>query len=145
MVWEMLKPDAGAIASVPYDEAPVLTIVPVFPYDLTLHTSYNSSTRLTKRTDLEARDLAVHDAWRFPRAQRTRVVHAAIQGNLDQGRRDYKGIFAELEKEIRSDPKLWGYIIPDEDAGPDAPILPDPSIPDPFVLVRFDSLLNFHH
>ena len=76
--WLMAKPNG--VTGVPYDDCRVFTFVPIFPYDIALHS--NSTTR---RDKLSA----------------TRLKQAVMQGGLDDGRRDYDYIFESLEAEIR--------------------------------------------
>lgn len=73
----MAKPDG--VLGVPYDQCSIHTFVPIFPYDP--HLRKNSSS-LAQRSG------------------RNRVSRVAIQGNIDQGRRDYHTIFKTLESEI---------------------------------------------
>lgn len=73
----MAKPDG--VLGVPYDQCSIHTFVPIFPYNPHLRKSSSSSAQHTGRN---------------------RVSRVAIQGNIDQGRRDYHTIFKMLELEI---------------------------------------------
>jgi len=103
----MARPDS-ALRTVPYDACPVYTYIPIFPFDLGLPSGQSSSQRHTGR-----------------------ISNVAIQGNLQQGRRDYTGIFVELEQLIRENPRAWGYL---PSSSSSQLLEPDPSIPDRFVL-----------
>ena len=124
----MARPNG--ITGVPYDDCPIFTFVPIFPYDIALHSN---------ATSLQHESSSI------------RVKQAVMQGGLEDGRRDYAHIFQGLEAEIRgiyhlnltlfpslgslrnlADPKLWGYVIPNNNS---APFTPDPDVIDPFTLV----------
>ena len=126
--WLMARPNG--ITGVPYDDCPIFTFVPIFPYDIALHSN---------STSLQHESSSI------------RVKQAVMQGGLEHGRRDYAHIFQGLEAEIRgiyhlnltlfpslgslrnlADPKLWGYVIPNNNS---APFTPDPEVIDPFTLV----------
>jgi hypothetical protein len=106
--WLMARPNG--IMGVPYDDCRVVAFIPIFPYDIALHSN------LTSLRDEGS-----------PR----RLKQVVVQGGIEQGRRDYAYMFTSLETEIRADPKLWGYLIPNNDS---APFTPDPEVPDPFSL-----------
>ena len=75
----MARPNG--VTGVPYDDCRVFTFIPIFPYDIALHS--NSTTR--------------RDDERSP----TRLKQVVMQGGLDDGRRDYASTFESLETEIR--------------------------------------------
>ena len=74
----MAKP--GGITGVPYDDCPIFTFVPIFPYDIALH---SNSTSLPHE----------HSP--------SRIKQAVMQGGIEDGRRDYVHTFESLESEIR--------------------------------------------
>jgi hypothetical protein len=74
----MARPNG--VTGVPYDDCPVFTFIPIFPYDIALHSN------TTNRRDM-----------RSPR----RLKQVVMQGGLDDGRRDYAYIFESMETEIR--------------------------------------------
>lgn len=76
--WLMAKPDG--ITGVPYDDCRIFTFIPIFPYDIALHS--NSTSRRDRRSP-------------------ERLKRVVMQGGLEDGRRDYAYIFGSLETEIR--------------------------------------------
>ena len=76
--WLMAQPNG--ISGVPYDDCPIFTFIPIFPYDIVLH---SNSTRLR------------HE--RSPK----RLNQVVVQGGLEDRRGDYANIFESLETEIR--------------------------------------------
>jgi hypothetical protein len=76
--WLMAKP--GGITGVPYDDCPIFTFVPIFPYDIALH---SNSANLPHEGSSK------------------RLSQVVMQGGLEDGRRDYNNIFESLEDEIR--------------------------------------------
>lgn len=133
----MAKPNG--ITGVPYDDCRIFTFVPIFPIDdIALHSNSTSRRQDSKRSP-------------------ERLRQVVMQGGLEDGRRDYASIFESLQKEIRgmyyefpnlsfllttdydnlADPKLWGYLIPNNNS---APFIPDPEVFDPFSLVSLIKL-----
>ena len=78
MGWLMAKPNG--ITGVPYDDCRIFTFIPIFPYDIALH---SNSTGHRERRSPE------------------RLRQVVMQGGLEDGRRDYGYIFETLETEIR--------------------------------------------
>ena len=76
--WLMAKPNG--IVGVPYDDCRVIAFIPIFPYDIALH---SNSTSLPHE----------HSP--------NRVTQAVMQGGIEDGRRDYVHTFESLEAEIR--------------------------------------------
>lgn len=74
----MAKPNG--ITGVPYDDCRIFTFIPIFPYDIALH---SNSTGHRERRSPE------------------RLRQVVMQGGLEDGRRDYGYIFETLETEIR--------------------------------------------
>ena len=74
----MAKPNG--ITGVPYDDCPILTFVPIFPYDIALH---SNSTSLPHEESPK------------------RLSKVVMQGGIEDGRRDYGHVFESLEAEIR--------------------------------------------
>ena len=70
----------NGITGVPYDDCPIFTFIPIFPYDIALHSNLTSL--------------------RHERSPE-RLKQVVMQGGLEDGRRDYANIFESLEIEIR--------------------------------------------
>ena len=79
--WLMAKPNG--ITGVPYDDCPVITFVPIFPYDIALHANSTSPPHNPHENSPK------------------RLKQAVMQGGLEDGRRDYAHTFESLEAEIR--------------------------------------------